>query len=168
MTQADHEDKFERIEEVAMTVREPRNAGEIAEMAGVARNTAEKYLQHIVELNKISEIQNGRETLYRPDPVTQYFDQVRELIEEYSKQELTDELVSIREDIDEWRDSYGVSSPDELRASIGDQDLSGEEARERRRLAEDWEYYRQRAEMIKHAVSMYTSVEKTKDEKVSV
>ena len=38
----DHMTKVTRIREVAMMVREPKNAGEIADSAGVARNAAEK------------------------------------------------------------------------------------------------------------------------------
>ena len=59
----DHTEKVARIREVAMTVREPKNAGEIAEATGVARNTAEKYLIQLVEADKLETIQRGRETV---------------------------------------------------------------------------------------------------------
>ena len=81
----DHTEKVDRIREVAMTVREPKNAGEIADVAGVARNTAEKYLTHLVEADKLETVQRGRETCYYPDPVTQYFGQIRDLINEQQK-----------------------------------------------------------------------------------
>jgi len=78
----------DRIRAVAMTVGEPKNAGEIAESAGVARNTAEKYLTQLVATNTLTTIQRGRETCYYPDPVTQYFDQIRELVETQGKDDL--------------------------------------------------------------------------------
>ena len=65
----DHTAKLARIREVAMTVREAKNAGEIADAAGVARNTAEKYLTQLVEADKLATIQRGRETCYYPDPI---------------------------------------------------------------------------------------------------
>lgn len=158
-TPMDHSEKLDNIREVAMTVREPRNAGEIAESAGVARNTAEKYLDQLVETDTLAVEKRGRETRYYPDPVTQYLDHVRDLIEEHTKDELTHELAAIQEDIDAWKDDYGVSTPNELRASVGDGGLSPEERTQRIHDAEDWEYYLHQTELIKQALSLYEPIE---------
>lgn len=155
----EHSDKLDHIREVAMTVREPRNAGEIAESAGVARNTAEKYLEQLVETDKLAVEQRGRETRYYPDPVTQYLDHVRALIEGQTKDELTDELAAIQADIESWKDHYGVSSPDELRASVGNDGLSPAERTQRIHDAEDWEYYLHQTELIKQALQLYDPLE---------
>jgi sugar-specific transcriptional regulator TrmB len=104
----DHTTKVAQIREVAMTFREPKNAGEIAETAGVVRNTAEKYLTQLVEADKLATIQRGRGTCYYPDPVTQYFDQIRDLVTDHQKDDLTAELGAIRDDIDEWKHKYDV------------------------------------------------------------
>jgi len=162
----DHTAKLSRIREVAMTVREPKNAGEIADAAGVARNTAEKYLTQLVEADKLATIQRGRETCYYPDPVTQYFDQIRDLINKHQKDELTAELAAIREDIDEWKDAYGVESADELRATVGD-DIPAAERRQRRHDAEDWEYYEHQATLIKQAIQLYDTIEATRDNQLA-
>jgi hypothetical protein len=162
----DHTEKVDRIREVAMTVREPKNAGEIADAAGVARNTAEKYLTQLVEADKLTMIQRGRETCYYPDPVTQYFDQIRDLINEHQKDELTAELAAIREDIDEWKDAYDVESADELRASVGD-DIPAAERRQRRHDAADWEYYEHQATLIKQAIQLYDTIEATRDNQLA-
>lgn len=159
----DHRDKLDRIREVSMTVDEPRNAGQIADAAGVARNTAAKYLQHLVAADKLATIEHGRETRYYPDPVTQYFDQVRDLIENHTKEELTHELAAIRDDVDSWKDEYGVATPDELRSSVGDESVSADERRRRIRDAEDWEYYRHQADLIRQAIQLYDAVEATRD-----
>lgn len=156
---ADHADKLDRIREVAMTVSEPRNAGEIADAAGVSRNTAEKYLQQLVAARTLAVVERGRETCYRPDPVTQYLDQMRDLIEEHSKAELTSELAAMRDEMEAWADEYGVDSPAELRASVGDDDLSAEEREQRVRDAEDWEYYRERVGVVQRALELYDAVE---------
>ena len=158
----DHTAKVARIREIAMTVREPKNAGEIADAAGVARNTAEKYLTQLVEADKLATVQRGRETCYYPDPVTQYFDQIRDLITDHTKDELTAELGAIREDIDKWKAGYDVESADELRATVGD-DIPASERRQRRHDADDWDYYEHQAMLIKQAIQLYDTIEATRE-----
>jgi hypothetical protein len=157
-----HTATIDRIREVAMTVREPKNAGEIADAAGVARNTAEKYLTQLVEVDKLATVQRGRETCYYPDPVTQFFEQIRDLVSEQDKDELTAELAAIRDDIDEWEDEYGVTSPDELRETVGD-DIPASERRQRRHDAEDWDYYEHQATLIRQAIQLYDTIEATRE-----
>ena len=155
---ADHTEKLDRIREVAMTVSEPRNAGEIAAAAGVSRNTAEKYLRQLVAARTLATVEVGRETRYRPDPVTQYLDQVRDLVEDHSKAELTAELAAMCDEMDAWASEYGVDAPDALRASVGDGGRSAA-ARERRvRDAEDWAYYRERVRLVQQALDLYDSL----------
>ncbi len=162
----DHTAKIARIRAVAMTVREPKNAGEIADAAGVARNTAEKYLSQLVEADKLETVQRGRETCYYPDPVTQLFDQIRDLINEHQKDELTVELDAIRNDIDEWKKVYDVASADELRATVGD-DIPAGERRQRRHDAQDWEYFVPRATLIKQAIQLYDTIEATRENRLA-
>jgi len=162
---AEHTAKLNRIQEVAMTVREPKNAGQIADATGVARNTAEKYLTQLVEADKLTTIERGRETCYHPDPVTQYFDQIRDLVDDHEKDELTAELGTIRDDIDEWKQIYDVESADELRATVGD-DIPAPERRQRRHDAEDWEYYEHRATLIKQAIQLYDTIEAAREHRV--
>lgn len=159
-------EKVDRIREVAMTVREPKNAGEIADAAGVARNTAEKYLSHLVKADKLTTVQRGRETCYYPDPVTQYFDQIRELVNEQHKDDLTAELGAIRDDIDAWKAEYDVASADELRATVGD-DIPAAERRQRRHDADDWEYYEHQATLIKQAIQLYDTIEATRESRLT-
>ena len=162
----DHTAKIAHIREVAMTVREPKNAGEIAETAGVARNTAEKYLAQLVEGDKLDTVQRGRETCYYPDPVTQFFDQIRDLINAHQKDELTAELDAIRDDIDAWKEAYDVASADELRATVGD-DIPAGERRQRRLDAEDWEYFEHQATLIKQAIQLYDTIEATRENRLA-
>jgi len=157
-----HTTKLTKIREVAMTVREPQNAGEIADSAGVARNTAEKYLMQLVEADKLDTVQQGRETCYYPDPVTQYFDQIREFVDTHTKDELTAELSAIRDDIDDWKQTYDVASADELRTTVGD-NCPADERRQRRHDAEDWDYYEHQAMLIKQALQLYDSIEATRE-----
>lgn len=163
---SDHTAKVERIREVAMTVREPRNAGEIADAAGVARNTAEKYLEQLVKADKLATMQRGRETCYYPDPVTQYFDQIRDLVNDHQKDELTAELADIRDDIESWKETYDVTSSDELRATVGDE-IPAAERRQRRHDAEDWEYFEHQATLIKQAIQLYDTIEAARESRLA-
>jgi len=162
----DHTTKLARIRDVAMTVREAKNAGEIADAAGVARNTAEKYLTQLVEADKLTTVQRGRETCYYPDPVTQYFDRIRALVNDHTKDELTAELGAIRDDIDEWKERYDVESADELRATVGDE-IPAPERRQRRHDADDWDYYEHQAKLIKQAIQLYDTIEATRKSRLT-
>ncbi|MCL7418506.1 MAG: winged helix-turn-helix domain-containing protein [Halalkalicoccus sp.] len=153
----DSVEKLARIREIAMTVSEPKNAGEIATVADVSRNTAAKYLTQLAEDNVLIAETRGRETIYRPDPVTQYFSQLRKLTSEHTKDELTHELDAIRTDIERFSSRYGVDHPDELRATVGD--ASGAEERaQRRQDAEDWEYFEHQRQLIQQALELYDGV----------
>lgn len=157
----EHTEKLDRIREVAMTAGEAKNAGEIAAAVGVSRNTASKYLSQLVEDDILITEKRGRETTYRPDPVTQYFRQLRELTADYSKEMLTDELVAIREDIERFESEYEVERADELRASVGDV-TSADERAKRCRDADDWEYFEHQRKLIQQALRLYDGVEQSR------
>ena len=153
----DSVEKLDRIREIAMTVSEPKNAGEIAEVADVSRNTAAKYLTQLAKDDVLIAETRGRETTYRPDPVTQYFGQLRKLTSDHTKEELTRELDAIRADIERFRSTYGVDRPDELRATVGDAS-EAEERAQRRQDAEDWEYFEHQRRLIQQALELYDGV----------
>lgn len=153
----DSVEKLARIRAIAMTVNEPKNAGEIAEVADVSRNTAAKYLAQLAEDDVLIAETRGRETTYRPDPVTQYFGQLRELTAAHTKEELTRELDAIQEDIERFRSTYGVDRPDELRATVGDASAADDRA-QRRQDAEDWEYFEHQRRLIQQALELYDGV----------
>lgn len=154
-----HEAKLSRLRETAMTLREPRNAAEISDAAALAPNTARKYLDQLVEAGVLETVSVGRETRYAPDRRRQYLDQLRELTETQSKDALASELAAIRDDIDEWRQTYDVDTPDELRASVGDDSTDAADREQRLLDAEDWEYFEGRATLIQEALTLYDSLE---------
>lgn len=68
----------------------------------------------------------------------------------------------IRADIDAWREAYDVATADELRTTVGD-DLPADERRQRRRDAEDWEYYEHQIALVKQAIQLYDAIESARD-----
>ena len=63
----------------------------------------------------------------------------RERLDELPDDELRDELRRIEEEIEGWRDEYGVESPEDLRESI-DETLPVEERERRREDEYDWRH----------------------------
>lgn len=157
---SEHGTGEDRVRALALTLTEARNAGWVADQADVSRSSAVTYLERMVDSGELVAVERGQETRYRPDPATQYFKELRRLITGHTRDELTDELDAIAEDISERRDRYGVETPTELRRTLGDADLSADERRERRRAVEDWEYDRHQRDLIEQALAQYDRVER--------
>ncbi|MCH7661367.1 MAG: winged helix-turn-helix transcriptional regulator [Euryarchaeota archaeon] len=154
-TWTEQRDGAARVRAVALTISEPRTAGWIAEEADVSRNTARKHLDRLVETNELERVESGGTVLYRPDELTRYFRQLRDLIENHDTDELAEGITAIKADIREWRSKYDVDSPDELRATIASADLDPKAERERREVANDWEHARHRIELVRDAIELY-------------
>jgi hypothetical protein len=154
----DATDAAERVRHVALTRTEPRNAGWIATEADVSRDTAVKYLSRMVEQGDLEAVETVEGTCYRPDPVTQFLDQVRDLAEGHSLDELTTELCDIGDEIDRRKREYDVDDLAELRGTVGSDELSGEDRRERLEVIEEWEYDIEMREAIRLAISLKGSL----------
>jgi len=124
-------DAAERVRHVVLTQTEPQNAGWIATEADVSRDTAVKYLTRMVDRGELEVTETAEGMCYKPDSVTQLLREVRQLAEEHTLDELTQELNAIGEEIDGWKERFGVDSLAELRKSIGSEDLTGEDRHER-------------------------------------
>jgi hypothetical protein len=111
-------DAAERVRHVALTRTTARNAGWIATEADVSRDTAVKYLSRMAEQGDLEVVETAEGTCYKPDPVTQFLDEVRDLAETHSQEELTAELRDIADEIDRWKREFDVASLAELRQSV--------------------------------------------------
>lgn len=109
----------------------------------------------MVESGDLLETDDGR---YYPDPARAYFDHLRDLIVENDKDALRGELEAIADETEAWQAEYGVVSLDELEASLGDDDLSADEIRERRDVARRWEESQQYRDLFTTALSLYDDV----------
>jgi len=168
----DEMDAGERVRHVALTRTEPRNAGWIADEAAVSRDTAVKYLTRMVEQGDLEVVETRNGDAYKPDSVTQFLGEVRQLAEEHTLDELTRELNAIGDEIDAWKDDYigdeidawkddyEVESLAALRQTIGRDDLAGDERRERLNVIEEWAYNVEVREAIQLAISLKSSLTK--------
>jgi len=151
-------DAANRVRHVALTRTTPQNAGWIAEEANVSRDTTAKYLDRMADQGELEVVETADGTCYKPDDITQFLREVRTLAEEQSVDELTNELRAIGDEIDSWKSAYDVESLEELRQSIGREDLSPSDRRERLETIEEWEYNIQVREALRLAISLQRSL----------
>lgn len=143
------------MQSVAFALQQPRAAGRIAKSAHVAEKTARDHLQRLVEMDVMLAETGEGPTTYYPDPAFMRYREVRTLARDHDRDELTELVATLKGDIESWRDEFDVETPDELRASVADADVSVEAVYERRKVAEDWAYTEHRLDLIKDALAQY-------------
>lgn len=145
----------ERVRLVARSLSEPRTASWIAEEADVAHGTAKKYLEQLVDEHEVLESDLGGTVTYYPDRITQYLEEVRELFEDHTEEELTASLAEMKDQMREWQEEFDVNSPNELRASISEAAIGPDEEARRREVASEWEYLQYRIDIVADTISLY-------------
>jgi predicted ArsR family transcriptional regulator len=146
---------FDRVRSVAFALQRPRTAGQIAESAHVAEKTARDHLKRLVEMDVLLAETGDGPTTYYPDPAFMRYREIRTLAREHDRDELTEIVATLKSDIEAWREEFDVETPDELRASVADADVSVEAVYERQKIAEDWAYTEYRLELIREALAQY-------------
>ncbi|MFC3959062.1 DUF7342 family protein [Halovivax cerinus] len=153
----------ERIRSIAETLREPRSVNWISDQAEAAWGTTKEELESLVEQGRIRRVAVGDATRYEPDYTTLLFEEIRALIGDNSREALRDELAAITEEVETWRETYGVETWEELERSLADDDLSSEDLRERRDVIGFWRENEADRQLIKHALSLYSDVESARE-----
>lgn len=143
----------DRVQWVAESLSEPQTAHWVADEADVSPATARKYLEKLANERRLTRIENGEHTLYSPDHITQYLDEVREVYEDHSADELARSLDEVRSQIEAWETEYNVSTPNALRATIATVDR--EEGERRREIAIEWDHIETRIDIIEDALKLY-------------
>lgn len=151
----EHTSGFDRVQSVALTLSEPRSAAWIAGEALVAENTARRHLQRLAELNVLTAETDGDARTYYPDPVYVRTRELRALVDEHDRDELTALAADLKADVEQWREEYDASSPNGVRLHAIDDAVSAAEARERRHVASDWEHTRYRLSLVEDALERY-------------
>ncbi|WP_081909233.1 DUF7342 family protein [Haloferax prahovense] len=144
----------ERIRAAARTLRTPRTASWVANETETSVKTAQKYLNQLVEDNVLRKTEQGDQTLYCVDQLMATYREVAALQREHSREELTDALDSMRSKITDWKQSYDVETPGELRASIADAD-DDDDVETRREVASEWEHLADRVSIVRAALNEY-------------
>lgn len=151
----EHTTGFDRVQSVALTASEPRTAAWVATEALVAENTARRHLQRLVDLNVLVAETDGDATTYYPDPVYVRTREVRALVDDHDRDGLTALAADLHADIEAWRDEYDAAMPDDVRSGAAAEQTSAAAARERQRVASDWEHARYRLSLVEDALERY-------------
>ena len=148
----------ERVRHVVELLDEPTSVREIADQADVSRTTADDELQRLQSDDWVSETTVDGTKAYDLNPVRMLFDEVTDLIEAHSRDELESQLTELKEEQEELAAEYDVSSLDEFREQLADEEFSAEELRERRNVIATWEGINTELGLVKHALQLYDDV----------
>ncbi|MFB1066834.1 hypothetical protein CP556_14570 [Natrinema sp. CBA1119] len=147
----------ERVREIATTLTEPRSVEWVRKEAQVSSwQTAKDELEMLVEFRQVQAIEgDGGNPKYAPNYQLRYFNEVTDLINNYTREDLRTEIASIQAEIDEWKTKFDIESRDELESTLTDDDLDSETIRERNRVLRQWERYEDNKRLLKHALELY-------------
>ena len=154
-TWVEHTSAFDRVKSVALTLSTPRTASWIADEAHVSENTARSHLSRLAELGVLATTTTDRGTGYSPDAIYTRSQDIRELIQQNTEDQLAARAVELQEELATYSTTYDVESPAALRTSIATASLPAEEARERLEAVSDWEYARYRLSIVRDALEHY-------------
>jgi len=148
----------ERVRHVVELLDEPTPVQEIADRADVSRTTADDELQRLKSDDWVTETTLDGTKAYDLNPVRMLFDEVTDLIEAHSRDELESQLTELKVEQEELATEYDVSSLDEFRERLADEELSAEELRERRNVIATWDAINTELGLVKHALQLYDDV----------
>lgn len=148
----------ERVRHVVELLDEPTPVQEIANQAEVSRATADDELQRLQSDDWVTETTIDGRKAYDLNPVRMLFDEVTDLIEDHSRDELESQLIELNEEREGLAAEYGVSSLEEFREQLATEEFSTEELRERRNVITTWEAINTELGLVKHALQLYDDV----------
>lgn len=148
----------ERVRHVVELLAEPTPVQEIADRAEVSRTTADDELQRLQSDDWVVETTVDGTKAYDLNPVRMLFDEVTDLIEEHSRDELESQLTELTERQEELAAEYDVSSLEEFREQLVDDGLSSGELRERRNVIATWEAINTDLALVRHSLQLYGDV----------
>lgn len=148
----------ERVREVVEMLSEPTPVQEIADQADVSRATADDELQRLEDDDWVIETTVDGTKAYDVNPVRMLFDEVTTLIKEQTRDELEEQLTELKEEQEELASEFNVSSLNEFREQLAEEELSAAELRERRNVIATWEAVNTELALVKHALHLYGDV----------
>lgn len=148
----------ERVRAVVETLAEPVSVSEIADQADVAWATADSELDRLLAENQVREHGSNGQTKYTPDPVQQFLDQILELIEENSRDELESQLVDYQSQLESLQADHDANTASDFRERLMTDDRSAAELREIRNITATWEALETERRLTKQALNLYEDV----------
>lgn len=148
----------ERVRAVVETMEGPLSVIEISDQAEVSRATADNELERMESEGRVRQVMVAEKTGYEINPVWLMLDEIRQLIEEHTQDELSARLADIKEEREQLENEFGVDSLTRFREKLVDEDLSSEELRERRHIASRWESLDTELNLVQHAIRLQQDI----------
>ncbi|SFR56598.1 hypothetical protein SAMN04487937_2811 [Halorubrum sodomense] len=150
----------ERVRAVMETLSGAATVQEISDRADVSRNTADDELKQMEADNRVHQTLVDGKKGYQLNPAKLFFDEIMELIEEHTRDELNVELVDIKKEKEELENEFGVESLTMFREQmLENEDISADELRERQNIASTWETLNMEEKLYRHALRLYDDVQ---------
>ncbi len=105
---------FERVYETIRRAYDPVSAGQIADRARVSPTTARKHLRTLESAGEVTTSQDGQTTRYRRSETAIVTEHAQSLLAEQTPEEIASGIADMKAQIQEWREEYGVDSPEEF------------------------------------------------------
>ena len=148
----------ERVRHVVELLDGPTPVQVIADRADVSRTTADDELGRLQRDDWVTETTVDGTKAYDLNPVRMLFDEVTNLIEAHSRDELEGQLTALKEEQEALATKYDASSLEEFREQLAAEAFSAAELRERRNVIATWEAINTELGTVKHALHLYDDV----------
>lgn len=118
----DETTNFERVKQVLRSTTSFQYAGEIAERARVSEPSARKHLKTLADAGFAAADASGQGTRFKRSREALALGRIRDLHEEYSREELVAGIRELKEQIRSYRETYDVTDPDDLALELTAED----------------------------------------------
>jgi len=143
----------DRVRMVARQLSTPRTTNWIASEAEWSHEPTKRVLERLVDDSVLYRNEESDHTTYYPDYRHQAVQEAVRLRDgDRSVEELTDRLAELKAQIRGWEEEFDVESPNQLRATIADDDLTPAEEDRRREISRDWEHLQRRIRTVGFAI----------------
>ena len=147
----------ERVKEVIRHTYSPVSAGAVADDAQTTTKTARKHLETLADDGFVTTTQGTHgATNYQRSSASLITERATRLLSERSVEELATRVAELQEEIYEYRETYGVDSPEELAVRLGSEaiDNTDHDTRVDRSVVTEWQTTRRNIAFTTAAVSI--------------
>lgn len=141
---------FERVHEIARRTYDAEPAADIADRARVSPTTARKHLRTLVNSGELTTSQDGQTTLYRRSETAIVTEHAQALLDERTPEEIASGIAEMKSTIQEWREEYGVESPEEFARTLDVADAD----REHGTILAEWQTTRRNLALAQAALAI--------------
>jgi DNA-binding IscR family transcriptional regulator len=149
---------YERVRHVIAHTYSPVSADAVAEDAQTSPKTARKHLNTLADDGfVITETGEHGGTTYRRSPESLVVEQAADILSQVSTEELASRIAEMRDQLRDYREEYGVDSPEELTIEQTNQTLSESDSSESEidsEVLQEWQTTRRNLAFANAALSI--------------